>query len=64
MILTHRKWDCPSWSYRGLNTSLAIHFNVSIAFPLLVLENLKKYDKGDYAGKCAIIFGMLCSCNK
>ena len=40
----------PLWSYRALNVSLAVHFNASVAFPLLVLENLKKHHNGDYVG--------------
>ena len=46
MILTHRKWDCPSWSYRGLNTSLAIHFNVSIAFSFACPGKFEKVRQG------------------
>ena len=35
-----------------LNLQLATHFNASVTFLLLVLENLKKYHKGDSAGHC------------
>ena len=38
-----------------LNLKLAIHFNASITFLLHVLENLKKYHKGDFAGHCFIL---------
>ena len=31
-----------------------MHFNASVTFLLLVLENLTKYHKGDFAGHCSI----------
>ena len=40
----HPKLDYP------LGTELAIHFNASVTFLLLVLENYVKYHKGDFAG--------------
>ena len=33
-----------------------IHFNASVTFLLLVLENLIKYHKGDFAGHCSIYY--------
>ena len=38
----------------GTEFIISLHFNARVNFLLLVLENLKKYHKGDFAGHCSI----------
>ena len=52
MVLMHPKFGLSI--IKLLGTELAIHFNTSVTFILLVLEILIKYHKGDFAGHCSI----------